>query len=78
MAHQEWAKIENPAEAKLTPMLRQFVQAKAETEGSILFFRMGDFFEMFFDDAIEPSEIVGLTLTPATVPTGATAFPWRA
>ena len=75
MAHREWAKLENLAEAKLTPMLRQFVQAKAETEGSILFFRMGDFFEMFFDDAIEASEILGLTLTSRDGPNKSDRIP---
>ena len=58
-----WAKLEDIAPHKLTPMLRQYVQAKAESGDSILFFRMGDFYEMFFDDAVAASEILGLTLT---------------
>jgi len=49
-------------------MLRQYLQAKAECADSILFFRMGDFFEMFFDDAIEASEILGLALTSRDAP----------
>lgn len=58
-----WARLEDIAPHKLTPMLRQYVQAKAESGGSILFFRMGDFYEMFFEDALVASEILGLTLT---------------
>ncbi|MCH7959981.1 MAG: DNA mismatch repair protein MutS [Candidatus Hydrogenedentes bacterium] len=63
MAQKEWVQIADLAEAQLTPMLKQYVKAKAETPGSILFFRMGDFFELFFDDAIEASELLGLALT---------------
>jgi len=63
MAQPKWAKIENLADSQITPMLRQFIEAKAESSDSILFFRMGDFYELFFDDAIETSELLGLTLT---------------
>jgi len=35
----------------LTPMLKQYMGAKSEYPDAILFFRMGDFYEMFFDDA---------------------------
>lgn len=44
-------------------MLRQYIDAKAESGGSLLFFRMGDFYEMFFEDAIEAAQVLGLTLT---------------
>ena len=44
-------------------MLRQFLQAKAECADSLLFFRMGDFYELFLDDALEAAELLGLTLT---------------
>jgi len=63
MAQREWAKLEDIAEADLTPMLRQYVAAKAEAGDAILFFRMGDFFELFFDDAIEAAAILDLALT---------------
>ncbi len=63
MAQQEWGKIEDIAESKLTPMLRQYVEAKAESGDAILFFRMGDFFELFFDDALEAAQILDLALT---------------
>ena len=59
----EWAKIEDMVDAKLTPMLKQFIEAKAEGGDSLLFFRMGDFYELFFDDAVEASDLLGLTLT---------------
>ncbi len=60
---ENWKKLSDISDRHLTPMLRQFVQAKAECPDSILFFRMGDFFEMFFEDAIEASRLLGLTLT---------------
>jgi len=48
---------------QLTPMLRQYLSIKDEYLDSILFFRMGDFYEMFFDDAKIASKILGITLT---------------
>ncbi len=44
-------------------MLRQYLAAKAESGDSLLFFRMGDFYELFFDDAIEASQLLGIALT---------------
>ena len=49
--------------SKMTPMLRQFLSIKGEYPDAILFFRMGDFYEMFFDDAKVASQILGITLT---------------
>ncbi len=49
--------------AQLTPMLRQYMGIKGEHPDSILFFRMGDFYEMFFDDARKASRVLGITLT---------------
>ena len=46
-----------------TPMLKQYNEIKKEHPDSILFFRLGDFYEMFFDDAKIASEILGITLT---------------
>ena len=63
MSPKEWARLDAVAAAKLTPMLRQYLEAKSQSGDSLLFFRMGDFFELFFDDAIEAAEILGLTLT---------------
>jgi len=47
----------------MTPMLRQYMGIKGEYPDSILLFRMGDFYEMFFDDAETASRILGITLT---------------
>jgi len=49
--------------AKLTPMLQQYLEIKAQHQDAILFYRMGDFYEMFFDDAKLASRVLGITLT---------------
>ena len=49
--------------AQLTPMLRQFMGIKDAFPDAILFFRMGDFYEMFFEDARVAAKILGITLT---------------
>ena len=49
--------------AKLTPVMRQYADAKALHPDAILFFRLGDFYEMFFDDAVVASSVLGITLT---------------
>ncbi|MEE8106877.1 MAG: DNA mismatch repair protein MutS, partial [Planctomycetota bacterium] len=46
-----------------TPMMRQYNAAKSKSEGALLFFRMGDFYELFFDDAKVASQALGITLT---------------
>ena len=48
---------------KLTPMLRQYQAIKKKHPDKILFYRMGDFYEMFFDDAITASRLLKITLT---------------
>ena len=52
-----------PAKTKLTPAMEQYMHFKRRHKDAILFFRMGDFYEMFFDDAKEVSKLLGLTLT---------------
>ena len=47
----------------VTPMMRQFLSAKAEHPDALLLFRMGDFYETFYEDAVEASRILELTLT---------------
>ncbi|MCK9478165.1 MAG: DNA mismatch repair protein MutS [Firmicutes bacterium] len=47
----------------LSPMMRQYFEIKEQHKDSILFFRLGDFYEMFFDDAITASKELELTLT---------------
>ena len=48
---------------KLTPMMQQYMEIKKENEDSILFFRLGDFYEMFFDDALKASRDLEIALT---------------
>ncbi|MEM8724088.1 MAG: DNA mismatch repair protein MutS [Pseudomonadota bacterium] len=48
---------------KVTPMMEQYLALKREAEGSLLFYRMGDFFELFFDDARQASQILDIALT---------------
>ena len=49
--------------AGLTPMMQQYLQMKSENKDCLLFFRLGDFYEMFFDDAKTASRELELTLT---------------
>ena len=52
------------SEPKLTPMLQQYFEVKRGLpKGTLLLFRLGDFYELFFEDAIEASKLLGLTLT---------------
>lgn len=46
-----------------TPLMKQYKEIKSKFEDSILFFRLGDFYEMFFEDAVKASRELGLTLT---------------
>ena len=46
-----------------SPMMAQYLQMKAEAEGCLLFYRMGDFFELFFDDARAAAQILDIALT---------------
>ena len=46
-----------------TPMMAQFLEIKSRHADCLLFYRMGDFYELFFDDAVEASKALGITLT---------------
>ncbi|MDQ6997655.1 MAG: DNA mismatch repair protein MutS [Mariprofundus sp.] len=46
-----------------TPMMKQYLKIKSEYSDCLLFYRMGDFYEMFFEDAVEASKILDITLT---------------
>ncbi len=48
---------------RVTPMMAQYVEIKAANPGSLLFYRMGDFFELFFEDAEIASRALGIVLT---------------
>src|SRR5438093_7610964 len=52
-----------PAESPLSPAMRQYQQFKAQYPGYILFFRMGDFYEMFWEDAKTAAKTLGVALT---------------
>ncbi|EFM61567.1 DNA mismatch repair protein MutS [Brucella sp. NF 2653] len=51
------------APVRLTPMMEQYIEIKAANVDSLLFYRMGDFYELFFDDAVAASAALGITLT---------------
>lgn len=51
------------AKPKLTPMMQQYMEIKERYKDCILFFRLGDFYEMFFDDALLASKELEITLT---------------
>ena len=62
LTKEEWEPLLQD-ESKLSPMMQQYLSVKKQHEGYILFFRLGDFYEMFFDDALTVSRELELTLT---------------
>ncbi|MBD5441981.1 MAG: DNA mismatch repair protein MutS [Treponema sp.] len=50
-------------DSSLSPLMQQYMSIKNEHKGEVLFFRLGDFYEMFFEDALEVSRLLNLTLT---------------
>ncbi|MFC7297078.1 DNA mismatch repair protein MutS [Herminiimonas aquatilis] len=52
-----------PSNDKHTPMMQQYLRIKAEHPTTLVFYRMGDFYELFFDDAEKASRLLGITLT---------------
>jgi DNA mismatch repair protein MutS len=50
-------------ESPLTPMMKQYLETKAQHTDALLFFRLGDFYELFFDDAVKAAGLLGITLT---------------
>ncbi|HHQ14495.1 MAG TPA: DNA mismatch repair protein MutS, partial [Chromatiales bacterium] len=48
---------------KHTPMMQQYLRIKAEFPDTLLFYRMGDFYELFYDDARRAAELIDITLT---------------
>lgn len=59
----ETPSYEVDSSARPTPMMEQYIEIKATNPDSLLFYRMGDFYELFFDDAIAASRALGITLT---------------
>ncbi|MBV8922492.1 hypothetical protein, partial [Bradyrhizobium sp.] len=48
---------------RITPMMEQYLEIKAAHPGLLLFYRMGDFYELFFEDAENASKALGIVLT---------------
>ena len=69
------------AAAARTPLMKQYLGTKREHPDAFLFFRLGDFYELFFEDAVRAAQLLGLTLTsrnkqdPDPVPM--CGFPWH-
>lgn len=67
---------------KATPMIRQYLEIKEQYPDAILFYRMGDFYEMFFEDATIASRILEITLTSRNkndeTPIPMCGVPWKA
>uniref|UniRef100_UPI003144DA5C DNA mismatch repair protein MutS n=2 Tax=unclassified Rhizobium TaxID=2613769 RepID=UPI003144DA5C len=61
--HSTASLVSPESRASATPMMEQYIEIKANNPGSLLFYRMGDFYELFFDDAAEASRALGITLT---------------
>src|SRR5574337_1444265 len=60
-----------PDLAQHTPLMRQYFAAKAEYPDTLVFFRMGDFYELFYDDARRAARLLDLTLTQRGASAGA-------
>src|SRR5512132_984566 len=52
-----------PEIAAATPMMRQYLETKARYPDALLFFRLGDFYELFYEDALAASQALQITLT---------------
>src|SRR5215475_9046838 len=57
------ATMNEPGSARHTPMMQQYFRAKAEHPDKLLFYRMGDFYELFYDDAKRAARLLDITLT---------------
>ena len=55
--------MNDAALAEHTPMMRQYLRLKAQYPDALLFYRMGDFYELFYDDARRAAALLGITLT---------------
>ena len=71
----------SPAEAKTafpdspTPAMRQYLEAKRQYSDAIVFFRMGDFYEMFYEDALTAARVLEITLTSRSKDSGGSPIP---
>jgi len=53
----------DPADAGHTPMMQQYLRIKSEFPDMLVFYRMGDFYELFYDDARRAAELIDITLS---------------
>ena len=63
------------APARITPMMEQYLEIKAAHQGLLLFYRMGDFYELFFEDAELASKALGIVLHYLFLPRVNAAIP---
>ena len=63
MAAEKPGKKHIRSDERITPMMEQYIEIKAANSDYLLFYRMGDFYELFFDDAVEASKALGIALT---------------
>ncbi len=68
-----WATV--PSNAAATPAMRQYLEAKRQYRDAIVFFRMGDFYEMFYEDALVAARALELTLTSRSKDAGGLGIP---
>src|ERR1700726_851311 len=61
--HQAEGDVPEAAARPITPMMEQYIEIKAANPDCLLFYRMGDFYELFFDDAEIASRALGIVLT---------------
>jgi hypothetical protein len=71
----ESAGVVLPPSTRITPMLRQWLNAKAKAKDAILLFRMGDFYELFGDDAVQAGPVLDLVVTTRDRDKGDEAMP---
>src|SRR5689334_1179384 len=64
-----------PASATATPAMRQYLDVKRQHRDAIVFFRMGDFYEMFYEDALTAARVLELTLTSRAKEASGAAIP---
>src|ERR1700748_949951 len=68
--HDQVPAVPTPAPAAITPMMAQSLAAKRGNPDCLLFYRMGDFYELFFEDAVKASAALDITLTRRGRPDG--------
>ena len=77
----EFASLRKAQKVEHTPMMQQYLGLKAQYPDMLLFYRMGDFYELFYDDAEKASRLLDITLTSRGASAGApvkmAGVPWQ-